>query len=103
MARTKTISYDRRIKIFWALFSISLISIALYIFAINSTVRYTVTRQHLERELVRLNSDNGALEFEYLELKNSITKELAYTKGYKEVTEPVYASRGRASTLTLNR
>jgi len=102
MTRTKTISYDKRARVFLILTGIFLLSICTYIYAINVTARHIAERQELEREIVSLGADLSSLEFAYIELKNSITLEKASELGFKEVRGPLFVSRAQSVSLTLN-
>lgn len=100
--RELSISYDQREKAFWFLALISLLSLGVYFYAINSTAHSIAMRQHLEREVADLSTELSSLEFAAIELRNSITIELAEQHGFKEVKKPLYVSRDREDSLTLN-
>ncbi len=99
--RTSVISYDFRVKVFWSLCILSLASIILYIYAINTTARHIASRQIIERELIELNHSVQALEFSYIKLTNNVTLENAYERGFKEEKSPLFVSRTKARALTL--
>lgn len=99
---TKTISYDTRAKAFWTLIFISLASIVVYILAINATVRNTVARQRLESEVANISTQLGELEFSYIGLKNKVSLEVAYARGFQNVSSPQYISRGESRSLSMN-
>lgn len=102
MSKTKTISYDNRIRFFWVLVAISILSLFIYIYAINATARNIATRQGLERQIAKISTGLDSLEFAYIELKNNITIEIALQHGFREVSSPLYVSRARAASLTFN-
>ena len=103
----RAISYDNRVRFFWFLVAISILSLSVYMYAINATARNIAARQNLEREVVKLATTLDSLEFAYIGLKNDITIELAYSYGFQEVKSPLYVSRARSapslSFNTLNR
>ena len=43
-----------------------------------------------------------SLEFAYIELRNNVTLELAYQRGFKEAKSPLYISRTRPQALSFN-
>lgn len=103
MSTTKAISYDSRATIFWFLVGVSVLFLFVYFYAINSIARSTALRQNLESQITDSAGRVGGLEFAYIELKNSVTSEVARSYGYKEVRSPLYVSRNANSGLTLNR
>lgn len=100
--KTKAISYDVRIRAFWTLVAICILSLAVYMYAVNMTIRNTALRQELEAEVSQLAIEQGALEFAYIKKSQEISLDLAYEYGFKDVAEPQYVSRTNASALTLH-
>ncbi|KND48927.1 MAG: hypothetical protein AB200_00670 [Parcubacteria bacterium C7867-005] len=103
MYKTKTISYDSRALAFWTLTSLCALSLVIYIYGINATVHNTVTRQNMEKQVSSITTALGEMEFKYISLKNSISLEVAYEKGFKDVDTPVFISRASTPTLSINR
>lgn len=102
MYKIKTISYDTRKNTFWTLVFISALSLVLYIYGVSATVRNTVARQSFEAEVASINTRIGEMEFTYIGLKNAVSLETAYARGFKNVTEPVYISRSASRSLSMN-
>ena len=102
ISRTKTLSIDNRIRLFWGLAALGVILVGFYIYAVQATVANTVARQNLEDEVGSLSARLGDLEFKYIGLKNNITIEVAQADGFREVTEPVYVTRGNTGELSIN-
>lgn len=100
--KVKTISYDNRVRLFWTLTAVSVLSLFVYIYSINSIARNIAVRQSLERQIGEISTNLDSLEFAYIELKNNITLELAYNHGFKEIKDPLYVSRDRGSALSFN-
>lgn len=98
----KTISYDNRVRLFWTLTALSLLSLFVYIVAIGVTTRSVALRQNLERQSAKVSANLDALEFAYIELKNNVTIELAHERGFKEIKDPLYVSRRAGSSLSFN-
>ena len=104
MSKTKAISYDTRANIFWFLLGASVLFLFVYFYAINSIAHTTAVRQNLEAQIADAAGKVGGLEFAYIEMKNSITSEVATSYGYKEAKKPLYVSRSSsAGVLTFNR
>jgi len=102
MQKTKIISYDQRVRLFWGLVAISIISLSVYIYAVNAIARNIAIKQDYEREMARISSDFNSLEFAYIELRNNVTMELAYQQGFQEVKSPLYVSRAYSPSLSFN-
>ena len=81
----------REKKIFWVLFSVFALFIVSYGFLLNSTMMNAVSKQNMGKEMVSLGSDVNSLEFQYLNIKNSITLELAQSKGFVQVSSDKFA------------
>ena len=81
----------REKKIFWVLFSIFVFFIMSYGFLLNNTMMSAVSKQKMEKEMITLGSEVNSLEFQYLNVKNSITLELAQSKGFVVVSLDKFA------------
>ena len=100
--KTKTISYDNRVRFFWFLVAVSILSLFTYVYAVSATARHIAVRQGLEKEIADVTTNLDALEFQYIETKNNITLELAHHYGFKEARNPLYISRTPNDSLTFN-
>jgi len=92
-------------KIFWSLFSISAIFIIFYGYFLNSAMMNAVSRQNMEKEITILSSNVNTMEFQYLNLKNSVTLDLAKTKGFVAVSSDKFAvidSAQKNLSLSIN-
>src|SRR3989344_8797116 len=102
MQKTQIISYDKRVQLFWALIIISMLSISIYIYAVNAIARNIALKQDLEKQTANMLANFDSLEFAYIELRNNVTLELAYQRGFKVVKSPLYVSRTRPKALSFN-
>ncbi|MSR87716.1 MAG: hypothetical protein EXS69_00910 [Candidatus Zambryskibacteria bacterium] len=100
--RSKAISIDDRQRMFWFLTTTSLLSLIVYIYAINATAHHIAVRENLEKKVVEMADNLGTLSFDYIELANAVTIETAHEYGFKEVKQPLYVTRGAGDSLTLN-
>lgn len=100
--RTKTISYNHRVRVFWTLLAISGLALFVYIYTINVTARNIAERQLLERRITEISTDLDSLEFAYVKLKNGVTLEVAHQHGFRETKNPLYVSRSSAASLSFN-
>ena len=100
--KTKTISYTHRAYFFWAMAFLSILSLAIYIFAINATARNIAHGQEFERQIAQIGDGLGSLEFTYIGIKNNVTLELAHQYGFKEVRNPLFVSRSSTNSLSFN-
>ena len=69
----RAMSFDGRVRFFWALITISTLSFVVYVYAINSTARNIALRQDLEKNIAEISVNLNSLEFAYIELKNNVT------------------------------
>lgn len=95
------VSYEDRARFFWFVVAVSFASLFIYFYSIESTARNVALRQNLESRVVEASGHLGTLEFEYIELKNNVSMELARHYGFTETINPLYVSR-EANSLTLN-
>ncbi len=72
--------------------------IALYILSTFSLVRNTALRAHTEREISRLSSTVGDLEFTYISMKNNLSADSLATAGLETVSKINYVSRNSGAT-----
>ena len=64
-----------------------------------------VSQQKMEKEMVSLGSVVNTLEFQYLNIKNSITLEMAQSKGFVSVSSDKFAivnSTQKNLSLSIN-
>ncbi len=102
-AGSKVNSYESRERLFWLFASVSVVSIFMYVYAINAAAHHIAVRQNLEKEVSSMNTDLSTLEFKAIELKNAVTIETAQEFGFSEVRQPLYVSRSSSgNSLTLN-
>jgi hypothetical protein len=96
------ISYDTRVKMFWTIVAISILSLGVYIYGVSATIRNTVARQDLEAQVANLSAEQSSLEFAYIEEKNQVDIDLAYARGFSDIKAPVYISRTNTNSLSYN-
>lgn len=99
---TKKSKIHKEKVLVWTLAPTIVLSFILYMFFVNGAVLNVVAREEVENELASLNAKVSELEFEYISLRNSITIDYAYNRGFKEVEESVFAERPGNTSLTLN-
>ncbi len=96
---------DREKKVFWTLFAVFVFFIISYGFLLNNTMRNTVLKQKMEKEIVSLGSEVNALEFKYLNTKNNITLSFAQLRGFVPVSADKFAtidSNKKNISLSIN-
>ena len=98
---TKILSIDNRVRMFWALSLVAVLSLGVYVYAVLATVHHTVLRERLALQGESLSERVSELEFKKIALKNDVNIEKALGYGFTEVRNPIYISR-LESTLTLN-
>jgi hypothetical protein len=92
-------------KVFWSLFSVFVFFVASYGFLLNSTMMNAVSKQNMGKQISTLGSEVNTLEFKYLNVKNSITLDLAASKGFVAVASNKFAvidSAQNSLSLSIN-
>lgn len=95
----------REKKAFWILFSVFVFFIMSYGFLLNSTMMNAVSKQNIGKEMISLGSEVNSLEFQYLNLKNSITLDLVKSKGFISLSSEKFAvidSSQKNLSLSIN-
>lgn len=87
---SKVLQINNEKTIFWTLLTVFLLAIGLYIYLINSTVRNVVATQNIEGQIAQLNLAISNKEFSYINKRNTVTLNLAYSLGFKEVSAKTY-------------
>jgi hypothetical protein len=91
---TKAITQINKEKaIFWTLFGILILSIGFYIFCINATVRNVVSREQSENAANKIALDISNKEFQYISMRNSVTLYLAYSMGFRDVSQKTFINK----------
>ena len=92
-------------NIFWSLTVGLVVVLGLYIYFLSNTVYTAVLRQQTEKSIAVFEDGIGSLESNYLNLKNTVTIELARGKGFKDIITTQYISRkslGKSLSLNTN-
>lgn len=89
----KILQLNKEKYIFWALALTFLFFIGFYFYCVRTTIGNVVVRQNLEREASTLILKIGSEEFSYINKRNSITLELAYSLGFKDSSNKIFVSR----------
>jgi hypothetical protein len=105
MTRTITIiykvSHHYREKIFAILITAILISACAYVFLLQKAIVNVVERQKLSTKTKSLSVQVGDLEEKYFSIKNSITLDLAHSKGLKDAEVISYISKKSLTAMAL--
>ena len=94
---------DLEKRLFWGIFSLVVLMFGAYGFlAIKMNVN-GIRVDGYQKEIGKLSSKVGLLETDYLKLKNGITAELAYSKGFVNTKDQAFVSINSVpKTITLN-
>ncbi|MES3004617.1 MAG: hypothetical protein V4690_00725 [Patescibacteria group bacterium] len=98
---SKVSTLDKERVLFWAMLSLLVLCAGFYMYFINSTVYNTVARQNFETEASALALEIGKDEFSYIAKRNTITVDLAYTLGFKDVAVKKYVTRGSSDKFAF--
>jgi len=99
---TKTARLYKEKILVWLLAITIVSSFILYVFFVNGAVLNVVAREELESNFADLNSKVSELEFQYISLKNSITIDYAYERGFYQVDQVAFAERMPSASLSVN-
>ncbi len=100
--KTKTISYDNRVHLFWVLAFVFCACLIVYVWAVRATISNTIARSNLESQTANLATAVGEMEYTYIGMENNVSLQLAYDKGFKNVVQPLYISRSASRSLSMN-
>ena len=95
----------REKRIFWTLFSVFVFFLVSYGALVSNAMTNAVSTQNMQKEMTSLSSDVNSSEFQYLNLKNSITLDLALSKGFVSVSGDKFAvisSVPKTLSLSIN-
>lgn len=98
-AQINTIRFHRRV--FLILTAIVMVFLSLYVYFVSKSVINVVVREEIENDIIAVNSRLGDLELSYINLKNQITPEFAYSNGFFALSEKTYVERTGDTRLTL--
>ena len=88
-------------KMLFYILAASLIAImSLYVYLVHKTIMNVVSESNAQKVMATLSSSAGEMEFKYMTLKDAVTLDLAYSKGFKDATPSQYIQS--AQTLTYN-
>ncbi len=90
-------------QLFYGAIMLLLVASFGYGYFVKETIMNVVERERVMTESRNLNSQIGDLESQYIAAKNNITINLAYEKGFKDVSSTDYISlRNVGKTLSYN-
>jgi hypothetical protein len=93
MTKVKSLIFQNIKLVMVLLFGACIVSVFVYVLAVNMTVRNVAKRQAMETELSRLGTKLSELEFQYIRQKNSITLDYAKKLGFVSAIETKFVSR----------
>ncbi len=96
----KVLQLNNEKTMFWSLIGLLVLSLGFYMYFINATVHNVVARQNLEAEASTLTLDIGNKEFQYITERNNVTLQVAYTMGFKDVTEKTFISKNTSKQVS---
>lgn len=88
-----------------SVFSVFVLLLVFYGFLLINTFSNAIKRQQIDKEVSVLNSTINSMEANYLEVKNSITMDLALSKGFIVARNQKFVSISPVSTglsLSIN-
>ena len=89
---------------FYALLSGIFISLGLYMYCINMTVRNAVSRNNTENKVLAIQNKVSDLEYQYMTKSNSVTMQSAQDLGLVELPSKIFISKHPSGNqLSFNR
>jgi len=92
----------REKMIFWSLFSVFVFFLFFYGYFVNSAIMHAVHKEQMENKISMITTNITTLESQYLSLKDSITMDLALSKGFVAIPESHFAVLSPKETLSVN-
>lgn len=96
---TYTVLHRYREKLFVLLVTGILILAASYVFLLQKAIVNVVAREKVVAEVNIKTTQVAGLEANYFTLKNSITLEMAHTKGFKDAAVTAYISKKSVTAM----
>lgn len=97
---TETILQNKEKTIFWTLLGTLLLCFGLYMYLINVTIHNVVAVENLENKASQLTLSLGTNEFKYILMRNNVTLSLAYSLGFKDVSNKTFVSRNSLNQVS---
>lgn len=85
---------------FWTLIGILFLCAGFYIYFVNATIRNVVVRGNLENKSAQLTLAIGRKEFQYINMRSTITLPMAYSLGFKDVATKTFISKKSVSYVS---
>jgi hypothetical protein len=84
-------------KIFYTLSGVLMLLVLTYGYMLNTTILNVVARQKAQTQIALLSSDTSDLETSYIALQNDVSINLAYSLGFKDVSNPQFLYRNNSA------
>lgn len=106
MTKTLTILYQashhHRERIFALLITAIILTAGAYVFLLQKAIVNVVQREKISKEVKTVSVNVGDLEEKYFSIKNTITLDLAHTKGLKNAKIVSYISKRPLTAMVSN-
>ncbi len=79
--------------LFFGLATLLVGTFVFYVYLVNATIMNIVARENAASQISELSSSVGTLEYKYMTLKNSVTIDLAHTKGFTDASPTSFLAR----------
>ncbi len=89
-------------QIFWAAFSVAVLLLVSYGILFNRTIMNAMATENMNSQISSLSSAVNSLEFKYLNLKNSISMDLALSRGFVAVKDNNFVQISPSESLSLS-
>lgn len=86
----------------WFLISLCAVSIGVYMYFVSASIVNVVVREETEQRVQETRSAIGALEREYLKVRQDITLAHAESAGFVAVSQKTYATKTHMAGVSLN-
>ena len=89
----------RQTQILGALFGIACILAGMYVYFVNVTVHNVVARRTIEHDIALVATEVSQLESHYIDLKSSVTLDLAKSRGFAQADQERFVERAPLVSL----
>lgn len=85
--------FNKEKMIFWVLTVVFFVCLCLNFFFMKAYIKNVVTRENLEEQVSKIALNISSQESKYIKIHSAVTLPVAYSLGFKDVTDKTYISR----------
>ena len=98
---TKQQIYAFHILAFWALVSLIILTIFLYIYFVNQAIFHVAERSQIEEQIAETKSTISENELALINKSRALTREYAMNRGFTQVNDVVFVERDPSTRVSF--